>query len=690
MDPGRGYKSRRHGEQQSYSEVWDDCFESDPTKDFFGCLDKNEKIFQARMREILEKYNKPFEDDVLVDIESLAYITPNKSLFQDSNLKASSTQRKHPGRKEQKCEAAISVCSETFLCDEGDIYHADSTNNSQLEKESEDAVCNETFIISDENSSECHLEDPSDSQLVEFKGSSPLKHLSEMRHGKTYAANVDIILQANETSIPRAFTVQCTEENSFSFKVSPMKFRRQTCDHGNTADISQEYLGTRTAHCNASPIKVSISSHLKSFFGRHHRDGSTVVDHHSLKQKEPDEYNFGDDEDSDSSDPLDVSLADYYPSMIVCLSRLMEIPCKQQAAANIIKHYRRRIWCANKNRPDIKKAKKQICISDNAKLFPSLKPKSKKTSITFLTETNKPIPCQHRDFEESGIIEHKERRVHDGHFHAMSSQKATFPVSEQMTNTILLSKEKYLPDKPLKREFENASLSPKYVLPKFVPMDNKLIRKSTSNQYSVALLNQRQLKYDGFVPKIQVSPNKLLTKVPQRSVPVLARRHSFSTFPDKNRSMYDGAFETLYRKLLSEGSHQRSLPPNTQYPLSDTVNALINSPILNKGKRPASEDLPFSKFKRHRSATETFVLDNSNPKMYALPSQMRIVGSDLWQGSSQRWNPKEHHGQPILSLSRSPGSLSTCLYRKSPKYLETFSLPSSPVQRTSLRKLNYN
>ncbi|XP_031752846.1 uncharacterized protein LOC100486773 isoform X1 [Xenopus tropicalis] len=695
MDCGRAYKSRRNEKQQPNSKVrgtcvvvWDDRFESD----FFVCLDKNEKIFQARMRQILEKYNKPFEEDVLVDIKSLAYITPNKLLSQNFDSKASCTQRTHPGRKEQKSKAAVSVCSETFLYD--GVYHADGNNDSQLEKESDDTVCNETFIISEGNASGCHLEDPCNSQLVEFKGSSPLKHLSEMRHGKTYAANVDIIVQTNETSIPKAFAVQCTEENSFSYKVSPLKYGRKTFDHGHTADISLQYLSARTAHCNASPIKVSISSHLKSFFGRHHRDVSTVAGHQTLKllKNEPDEYNFGDDEDSDSPDPLDVSLADYYPSMIVCLSRLMEIPCKQQAAANIIKHYRRRLWCSSKNRPDMKKAKKQICKSANTKLVSSSKPKSVKTSNTFLTETDKIITCRHKDFEESGIIEYKERRRP---FHSMSSHKATLPVAEQMsflTNTVLLPKEKPLPDKFFIPHFKNASLPPKYEVPNCVHGDTKLLSKLTSNQLAVALLNQKQLKYDAFVPKD--SPNKFQIKAPQRSVPSLRRRHSFSTLPDKSQSTYDGAFETLYKKLLSEGSHQRSLPPNTQYPLSDTVNALINSPILNKGKRPASEDLPFSKFKRHRSATETFVLDTSNPKTNALPSQMKIGGSDLWHGSSsQRWNPKEHPSQPVLSLFRSPrssGSLSTWLYSRSPKSVETFSLPSTTVKRASSRKLNYN
>ncbi|MEE6518859.1 hypothetical protein FKM82_030151, partial [Ascaphus truei] len=54
----------------------------DPSGVLNSELDRNEKVFQAKMTMILMKYDKPFEDDLLIDIASLTYDTPNgKEVF---------------------------------------------------------------------------------------------------------------------------------------------------------------------------------------------------------------------------------------------------------------------------------------------------------------------------------------------------------------------------------------------------------------------------------------------------------------------------------------------------------------------------------------------------------------------------------------------------------------------------------
>ncbi|XP_071992186.1 Holliday junction recognition protein isoform X1 [Engystomops pustulosus] len=44
--------------------------------DFSTLLDKNNEIFSARMRDIFTKYNQPFENDIVINIEDLTYETP--------------------------------------------------------------------------------------------------------------------------------------------------------------------------------------------------------------------------------------------------------------------------------------------------------------------------------------------------------------------------------------------------------------------------------------------------------------------------------------------------------------------------------------------------------------------------------------------------------------------------------------
>ncbi|KAG8451978.1 hypothetical protein GDO86_003964 [Hymenochirus boettgeri] len=588
---------------------------SDADKDFLFSLNKNEKTFQTRMRQILIKYNKPFENDILVDLKSLTCITPNEGF----------AQRKH--EKKRKTKAKINVCNKTFLCEEDSSCPSDGESETQVEK-----------------------------------NYYPLNQLSEMKHGKTYSASVDIILQTNEDLIPKEYAIQRTQEESFSYQVSPIKHASKSCDHsGSIEDISLRYLeDTVIAGCSASPIKASISTRLKQFIGRHNK-----IDHQTAKQKlngmtcrkDQDKQDFSDN--YDSSDQLDVSLADVYPNMIVCISRLMEIPCKRRAAANIVKYYRRRVWFVNKNKLNLQRLKRKTCKSSYVKYLPSSSPVEEKTCTTFLNEENNSIFLPNKGPEESGFLEYNDSNSRHP-LHTVHHHQTAIPYSEQislLSKTLTLSEKNTFPCREIKPNYliYKDNLSPKYGFPFSTSVEHCHSIKVPSNRLTL-------LKNDAYRTEIQNSTNKLLHKESQHTITSLVRLHSCSVLPNSNRNKIDCAFEALYKNAVLRNSPQRSLRLNNQYPLSDTLNALINSPILNKGKRPASEDLPFSRFKRHKSASDTIVPDLQPLQVHAVPSQSGIHGSGLFHGSNyQRFYPKKLFcAAPNLQFTRSlnsPGNL---------------------------------
>ncbi|XP_063810658.1 uncharacterized protein LOC135037868 isoform X2 [Pseudophryne corroboree] len=92
------------------------------------------------------------------------------------------------------------------------------------------------------------------------------------------------------------------------------------------------------------------------------------------------------------------------------------------------------------------------------------------------------------------------------------------------------------------------------------------------------------------------------------------RRHSFSALPAVHSPgvghfKSNEHFESLYKKLVLDGASK----PKTR--LSETVSSLVNSPESPRVKRPACEDLSLSLLKKKKSIDETFIISPSNQKV---------------------------------------------------------------------------
>ncbi|KAM4701583.1 Holliday junction recognition protein isoform 2-T2 [Discoglossus pictus] len=604
-----------------------------------ACLDRNETIFHAKMNRIFIKYNQPFEDDITVDIQTLTYDTsegpkPWKDCFNHEKKKPK--YKKRSQTKVPETEENVDICNKTYItcvAHEDSMCHPDSSSGflsdpSEVLRYDNVSACNKTFDISGENPNGYNSENP----LVEYREDSPLVELNNMKRGEKYIADIDVLVHFNDSAYPKTCAIELTEDQC-AITFSPTK-NLKFQDKAGKDVICQKNLeqrSTNTTYPTRSPLKVSISAQLKSFLGRHHRslnlDGTRCSNRPlALKESvntEPDEHTFADDEDSDCSDAGSASFVNFYPDKIESLSRLMDIPWKKQAATNILRYYRRHVWCNNKN---VLNRKRTICISKRPRIQHGLL-----TNVEDIS-TNASNMLWHNDntnlLHTSGTSDFRGTVLGSRYSHNMSSLQTANP--DQVPLSVLSRTKTNSPDKTYickessitkgqKNHIISDFLSNQPALPNNPSMffrENTQISKSPLKLPSLPW----QLKNDERKTKAESSPNNMeRAQWPRAIERPLRRRHSFSTLPFvqspvKNHSQYDSAFENIYRELVHQEPQKMVLPRrrilNTISHVSETVSALVNSPLSNRGKRVASDDyLSFTKFKRHKSMGDPLLPD---------------------------------------------------------------------------------
>ncbi|XP_075446180.1 uncharacterized protein LOC142489407 isoform X2 [Ascaphus truei] len=752
MQGARAGRSGQAADPRPCNEVFTDLSSGklplDPSGVLNSELDRNEKVFQAKMTMILMKYDKPFEDDLLIDIASLTYDTPNGPKIWNGCYKNIKKKPKYKNRSKKKVHAIednINVCCDSYVTSGEDDSgsHPDITSNSELKSsnisngEVNLGICNETYVFS-ESYNECQPENTNNSQLVEFKDHAPLVRFSDLKLGKKYVADVDIIVHLNERAIPKTLAVERTGEKYYSVKFSPMKNK-----HGNREDISRGYLehkSTNASRSFASPLKVSIATQLKGFIGRHNRQLASDSTAGACKQalcftegedSETDKPESVDCNDSDFSEFGDVTLADFYPNMIQFFSRLMEIQSKKWAAVNVLQYYRRNVWYANKHKTDLTRVKREIPTSRLSKSLLGPGSKKEKACCTVNYEANSHMPWRSEDTSDlnnSGIAERGQRslcsrdpytepslQVAKPNLLQVSFLSHTLPTDQTFTNKIC--NESGIASRPECLRKSDAWFT-RSVLPcssLLGPRESYQVGESPSKLLSAALLNQRKLENCEIKSPAQTSPNHVgLIMWPKEIQGTIRRRHSFSTFPivkspAKTSSELKAIFKTVYRKLVLGDPHPMFLPRrrilnaiSQETQVSETVNALINSPVSSRRKRAASDDLSFSKLKRHRSIPESHMSGALQPQSYYIanrcPQWERTGMTESVFGASYNGNsshyPNEYPALSNRTLSLSPsasGSLAQRGYSWSPRSPNTWSSPRR-VQRTNTsiyRKLSY-
>uniref|UniRef100_A0A8C5LMN7 Uncharacterized protein n=1 Tax=Leptobrachium leishanense TaxID=445787 RepID=A0A8C5LMN7_9ANUR len=664
-----------------YNEVPDINSACDSNIDLIPSLDRNEKQFQKKMQLIFEKYNKPFEDDIVWTMEDLRNVDENGD-----------------------CECRV-VTSRNIL------------EHSKVQR----VNCNETYILSDLDDSELYGEDACGGQLVASKTAKPLVRLSDTKPGETYITDVDTILDLDESMSSKIFIQrQDCEHLSVNFspvKCSPVNIRKvpRAADmNGSRKELSQRYLENNYQNnLFKSPSKKLLFTQIKQFIGRHNNSSildSTVI----IPSEKGDRKTDGeeaDDEASNTSDLGNVSLAGCYPNMIECLSRLMDLPRKEMAAANIIRYYRRHVWFAKKHKQNIVKSRRAMCKARCSKMMVVSNLNGKEVSNTGSLKIKGLSPRMADNVNKSGLIECRKNtptRCRDT-TQTLDDSNSSLQKNTVLSKTFILDQTQ---NPVLTQTFildadKTFSEGTRHAIHDYRKQKNELsfrlshpstsLRSSLENSpfkwSSDAWLVKCLARKEEVKSNVHSSPNKFRLAIQDQEAPnTLRRRHTFSTFPSQQRPIQSPAnfsltFENLYKKLSAEDLYNKSLSSAMRHRFSETVNALVYSPGSLRSKRRAGDDWSVPKTKRSHMA-ENFV----NGK-YSTYSPVRNI-SDLTQRQDSRLHQVPRSPLPMLMQRHDSafcGSSTKQQYSRSPNAMNISRSSNSDnrINTSVYRKLNY-
>ncbi|XP_075437962.1 uncharacterized protein LOC142476634 [Ascaphus truei] len=520
----------------------------DPSGVLNSELDRNEKVFQAKMTMILMKYDKPFEDDLLIDIASLTYDTPNGPKIWNGCYKNIKKKPKYKNRSKKKVHAIednINVCCDSYVISGEDDSgsHPDTTSNSELKSSNVERTGEKYFSVK----------------------VSPMKN----KHGNREDISLGY-LEHKSTNASRSFA-------------SPLKV--------SIATQLKRFIGRHNRQLASDSTAGACKQTLCFTEG---------------EDSETDKPESVDCNDSNFSEFGDVTLADFYPNMIQFFSRLMEIQSKKYAAVNVLQYYRCNVWYANKHKTDLTRVKREIPTSRLSKSLLGPISKKEKACCTVNYEANSHMPWRPEDTSDlnnSGIAERGQRslcsrdpyteqslQVAKPNLLQASFLSHTLPTDQTFTNEIC--NESGIASRPECLRKSDAWFT-RCVLPcssLLGPRESYQVGESPSKLLSAALLNQRKLENCEIKSPAQTSNHVGLIMWPKEIQGTIRRRHSFSTFPIvKSPAKTSSELKTVYRKLVLGDPHPMFLPRrrilnaiSQETQVSETVNALINSPVSSR------------------------------------------------------------------------------------------------------------
>ncbi|XP_019384146.1 PREDICTED: uncharacterized protein LOC109305609 isoform X2 [Crocodylus porosus] len=270
--------------------------------------------FAAALNGIVTKYSFPFEDDVLVSMQTLSCNTPDgpkswedisqnylkrrrKSLKKTTHYQATTeTEQSIAGVEDEEMKIHQEVSGESFI---------QSSEDSQVEDTDTE---NKADLVSIRRSFEnVNLEE----------NNRLLADLSEMEMGDKFRVRVDVIVQGDDRNIPKWITVAPREKPESIHLLSPLQ---------GLMEKSRFVFDTVAPRCQ--PLTKKNETGYDSFY---------------------EEYQSADEECSWSN----VTLADLYPSMVENLSKLINRQTQRKIADYIIRNYRRRGWHPKKPRLNV-------------------------------------------------------------------------------------------------------------------------------------------------------------------------------------------------------------------------------------------------------------------------------------------------------------------------------------------------
>ncbi|XP_040280834.1 uncharacterized protein LOC120995602 isoform X2 [Bufo bufo] len=626
---------------------------ADVEVDIITCLDRNERVFQARMLEIFRKYDRPFVNNIVVNIQDFTYMTAE-------------------GRRPWTFEANI----------------FEDGGSEEFSKE----VVSETENIGVATPLVLPKKMPS---VRKSQGLSPRKWTS--------------------CDLPVVVNSPCSKKkSSTTFEVEP--FYGQTTalmEHNEHKEMSPRNSGLGVMRKNmpvALPVNITIYEQMKRFMERNNKECfSESSGKYAVCQE--DGSGSSDREEASYSEPGNKTLGDYYPQMIENLCSLLDFQVKNQIADNIVRHYKRLILrkkilemkmvnrsmsrsfnrtytlCPVPSSEEIATAPKTYVSTQlqepRLSLFSKLCKYDRPAAavpphVDFQNNASKPFQCilDSQTIHKDSPFQSQQEKEMNG---AMSlgyssgtspSFKMCISPSKSITNKshidIAIAQSPYCKDsKDLlslsrKNVISGISMlhSPKQMIAK--PNCN-MSEESKSPRNSMTTDSQRE------VDRNVASFYKDHVKQPPERTSTLTRRNSISAFSGGHSK--NGDFESLFRNLTKNGPQ----PVNSaQIELSKTAySSLGNSPGSLRAKRLLSHESLVSTSKKPRrvisSLNSSFSMDCSDSFGLELSSsraqQHSAAASPLPPYMSPNSSGSHRSSSPRFN-GRSPKRTSACVHRK--------------------------
>ncbi|XP_067402491.1 Holliday junction recognition protein isoform X2 [Emydura macquarii macquarii] len=275
----------------------------------------NNARFANSLQRIIETYNYPFEDDLLVSMESLTYDTPSgPQLWGEMSPKTITKWKKKLHKRAAQCQKTTETQKQwtSDFEDEDVKVHQEPARNSSIDSHEKTQVGNtDTESEADLVSIRRKFENVNLKDIL-------LVNPSELEMREKVRVRVDVIVQDNERNIPKWITVAPREKS---------KSLRVTCPW-------QDLMGM-----TKYPIdKITVPGYVP-FLEKNETGYDSFME----------EYQSADEECCWSN----ITLADLYPGMVETLCKLLNKHAQRNVADSIIRHYKHRLWHRRKSKPNV-------------------------------------------------------------------------------------------------------------------------------------------------------------------------------------------------------------------------------------------------------------------------------------------------------------------------------------------------
>ncbi|XP_075051023.1 uncharacterized protein LOC142138328 isoform X2 [Mixophyes fleayi] len=580
--------------------------------DLAAGLDRSEKIFQLRMIEIYKKYDHPFEDDIIVNIEDLTFKTSNGPRPWNFETKDSSAildatfigetsynclTENHGTMRLLKNKAEHStdtICS--TLIHSPVRKGVRSCNDSKgLKSYVDSSIANKTFLVSSfletspKSNKHCSLKDSGEftKNFCHVDNVDPL-HLKEIifsdPQNKSLADVCPNMIECLSRLWNLALKKQASDNIVRYYRRNAWYTNRKILGIKRRKGTFSRAVSSKSMLCSAPSKEVTITN-------------SQAYDSTFWQNKDSNKSVFLKCREVDKPKPtlLQGSLPLYTASPAIdktftCNSKGNRIVNPGKSFVGNVNNRTvslNKPFMLNENSTGINPVKTTLCKDNNTtfsldKTWVLNEGNSMSLDKTFTYNGDNMAVCSGKTFASQ-----QQRKTGEEMFSRREYTKQIPKMIDTEKGRCCFSASPVL-HSPHQSNFKsNCSLSNRTI-----PLDKTLTVKS-------------QIKFE----EVKSLYCKERMEWVSKKTCTLTRRNSFSTLPvvhSPGKFKKNDDFESLYRKLVEDGSSK----PESH--LSETVSSLVNSPGSLRVKRPASDDISLSILKRKKRASETFIISTSN------------------------------------------------------------------------------